>query len=281
MRQHTFDSIINSVASNGPKPKTILGIVSEKEYGGRHVIAWMVDKRVSLIVRLSLIVPLWVFPFLLRAQGAQVAPPNLNAILDSLERTGVQNPALSQPHELTREYKVFHGDDPKPMSDVTTQIAFTPPNVKTFKITDARGSVTGKKIVSAILEQEVASAKEGHQRDISRANYNFVFLHEQNFGDFPEYVLHIIPKRKEQGLLLGDIWVDAKTYRIRQIIGVPLKTPSFWIKDLHITVQFAEMNQMWLPVSVDAIAMVRFLGIYTLSGLDLAPPISASNTPNH
>jgi hypothetical protein len=92
----------------------------------------------------------------------------------------------------------------------------------------------------------------------------------------PEYVLHIIPKRKEKGLLLGDIWVDAKTYRIRQIIGVPLKTPSFWIKDLHITVQYAAVNEMWIPISVDAIATIRFLGIYSLSGHDLAPPIAVS-----
>jgi hypothetical protein len=249
--------------------------------GRGRVIAWMVDRLAGLIVLLPLVAASWVFPSSLRAQEAKVVPPNLNSILDSMERTGEQNPALSRPHELTREYKVFHGDDPKPMSDVTAQIIFTPPDVKTFKIADAQGSATGKKIVSAILEQEVASAKEDHQRDISRANYNFVFLHEQNFGVVPEYVLHIIPKRKDKGLLLGDIWVDAKTYRVRQIIGVPLKTPSFWVKDLHITVQFAEVNQMWLPVSVDAIATVRFLGIYTLSGLDLAPPITASNMPNH
>jgi hypothetical protein len=241
----------------------------------------MVKKLAGLIVLLPLVATSWVFPSSLRAQEAKVVPPNLNSILDSMERTGEQNPALSRPHELTREYKIFHGDDPKPVSDVTTQIIFTPPDVKTFKIADAQGSATGKKIVSAILEQEVASAKEDHQRDISRANYIFVFLHEQNFGVVPEYVLHIIPKRKDKGLLLGDIWVDAKTYRVRQIIGVPLKTPSFWVKDLHITVQFAEMNQMWLPVSVDAVATVRFLGTYTLSGLDLAPPITASNAPNH
>jgi hypothetical protein len=246
-----------------------------------HVIAWMVDKRASLIVLLSLLATPSVFPYSLHAQETKVAPPNLNSILDSLERTGVQNPALSQPHELMREYKVFHSDDPKPISDITTQINFTPPDVKTFKITDAQGSATGKKIVSAILEYEVASAKDGHQRDIIRANYNFVFLREQNFGVVPEYVLHIIPKRREKGLLLGDIWVDAKTSRVRQIIGVPLKTPSFWVKDLHITVQFAEVNQMWLPVSVDAIATVRFLGIYTLSGLDLALPVSASSMLNH
>jgi len=181
---------------------------------------------------------------------------------------------------VTREYKVFRSDDPKPMSDVTAQISFIPPDTKTFKITDAQGSPRGQKIVSAILEQEIVSAKEGHRGDISRSNYDFVFLREQNFGVVPEYVLHIIPKRREKGLLLGDIWVDAKTYRVRQIIGVPLKTPSFWIKDLHITVQYAAVNDMWIPVSVDAIATIRFLGMYSLSGHDLAPPVAASTAPS-
>ncbi|MGA7622999.1 MAG: hypothetical protein WB630_13470 [Candidatus Acidiferrales bacterium] len=240
----------------------------------------MVDKRDSLIVLLCVVVTTWFFPHSLRAQEEKVASPNLSSILDSLERTEEQNPALSCPHEVTREYKVFQGDDPKPISDVTTQIGFAPPDIKTFKITDPQGSPRGKKIVIAILEQEIASAKQGHEHDISRSNYDFVFLREQNFGVVPEYVLHIIPKRKEKGLLLGDIWVDAKTYRIRQIIGIPLKPPSFWVKDLHITVQFADVNGMWMPVSVEAIASVRFLGIYSLSGLDSIPPIPASSAPS-
>ena len=92
-------------------------------------------------------------------------------------------------------------------------------------------------------------------------------------------MLHITPKRKEKGLLLGDIWVDAKSYRIRQIIGVPLKTPSFWIKDLHLTVQFASVNEMWLPVSVHAIATVRFVGIYSLAGQNLVTSVAAASTP--
>ena len=96
----------------------------------------------------------------------------------------------------------------------------------------------------------------------------------------PEYVLHIIPKRKEKGLLLGDIWVDTNTYRIRQVIGVPLKNPSIWIENLHITVQFADVNAMWIPVSVDAIATIHFLGIYTLAGHNLAPPVAVASTPS-
>jgi hypothetical protein len=234
-----------------------------------------IAKRCRPNVLLALLVMGWVFSCSLHAaQESMASPPNLDSILDSLERTEEGNPALSRPHEVTRHYKVFRGDDPKPSSEVTAQISFTPPDIKTFKIIEEQGNPRGQKIVSAVLEQEVASAKAGHKADISRSNYDFVFLREQNFEAAPEYVLHIIPKRKEKGLLLGDIWVDAKTFHIRQIVGVPVKNASFWINDLHITVQFAAVNGMWTPVSVDAIATIRFQGVYTLTGRDLEPPIS-------
>jgi hypothetical protein len=236
-------------------------------------------QRYHPIVLLALVATAWPFSYSLNAQELKASVPNLELILDSMERAEEQNPALSRPYEVTRQYKVFRGDDTKPSSEVTAQISFTPPDIKTFKITEEHGNPRGKKIISALLEQEIASAKQGHKGAISRSNYNFVFLREHNFGAVPGYVLHIIPKRKEKGLLLGDIWVDAKTYHIRQIIGVPLKSPSFWIKDINITVQFADVNGMWIFVSVDAIATVRFLGIFTLTGRDLTPPIATSSAP--
>jgi hypothetical protein len=244
--------------------------------------AWNATKRLSLVVLISLIATTLLVAYSLRAQEAETNPPSLDLILDSLERTAEQNPALSQPYEVTREYKVFRENDPMPVSDIMAQISFTPPETKTFEITKTEGSPRGKRIVNTILRQEIDSAKDGHRGNITRSNYDFAFLREQNFGavPVPEYVLHIIPKRKERGLLLGDIWVDAKTFRIRQIVGVPLKNPSIWVEDLHITVQFADVNAMWLPVSVDAIATIHFLGTYTLSGLDLLPAVVASSGPN-
>jgi hypothetical protein len=222
----------------------------------------------------------WVFSYSLNAQELKASLANLDLILDSLERTEEQNPSLSRSYEVTRQYKVFRGEEPNPSSEATAQISFTPPDVKTFKITEEQGNPTGRKIVRAILDQEIASAKQGHKGEINRSNYDFVFLREQNFGVVPEYVLHIIPKRKEKGLLLGEIWVDAKSYHIRQVVGVPLKNPSFWIKDVNITVQFAAVNGMWIPVVIDAIATLRFLGIYTLTRRDLAPPSAASIAPS-
>jgi hypothetical protein len=195
------------------------------------------------------------------------ATPDLNLILQSLERVEQQNPARSRPYEVTREYKAFRAVDKQPTSEITAQISFTPPNRKTFKIIQASGNARGEKIVRDLLEQETEPAREGRNRDICRTNYDFVFLRRENFGLVPEYVLHIVPKRKEKGLVLGQIWVDAKTFRIRRVEGVPAKSPSLWIKDSYITLQFAEVNGMWISVSLDAIATVRLLGRYTLVGL--------------
>ena len=81
--------------------------------------------------------------------------------------------------------------------------------------------------------------------------------------------MRIVPKRKEKYLLSGQIWVDASTFHIRRIEGVPAKSPSFWIKDIHITLQYAQLGGMWVPISFDAVATVRLLGPYTLAGLNI------------
>jgi hypothetical protein len=151
--------------------------------------------------------------------------------------------------------------------------------MKTYKIIQARGQSRGEKMVRELLDRETETAKEGPGSEISRTNYDFVFLRQENFGVVPEYVLGIFPKRKDKSLLLGQVWVDASTFRIRRIEGVPAKSPSFWLKNIHITLQFAELGGMWVPVTFDAIATVRLFGQYTLAGLNIRssePPTSVS-----
>jgi hypothetical protein len=165
---------------------------------------------------------------------------------------------------------VFRGDDKQPTSEITVQINFVPPDTKTYKITQASGNKRGEKIVRQILDRETEAAKKTQGNEISRVNYDFVFLRHEDFGIVPEYVLLIVPKRKEKYLLRGQIWVDANTFRVRRVEGVPAKNPSFWITGIHLTMQFAELNGMWIPVSFDSIATVRFLGQYTLAGRNIA-----------
>ncbi len=134
-------------------------------------------------------------------------------------------------------------------------------------------------MVREILDGETESAREGSGTEVSRANYNFVFLRQQNFGIAPEYVFAIVPKRKDKFLLRGQIWVDARSFRVRQIEGLPAKSPSFWLKNVHITLQFAELGGMWVPVTFDVIAAVRFFGQYTLAGFNTRSSESSSVVP--
>jgi hypothetical protein len=221
------------------------------------------------------------------ASSSQVTPstteirsPDLNLILQRLEDVHNQDPTQSRPYELTREYKVFHGDDKQPTSEVMAQINFVPPDIKTYKIIQATGHSRGEKMVRELLDRETESAKSGLSSEISRTNYDFFFLRRENFGDVPEYVLWIVPKRKDKKLLRGKIWVDASTFRIRRIEGVPAKSPSFWLKDIHITLQFAQLGGMWVPVTFDAVATVRLFGQYTLAGITIQSSESPSTRRN-
>src|SRR5579864_4747108 len=209
----------------------------------------------------------------------KIESPDLNLILQRLEDVQHEDPAQSRPYTVTREYKIFRGYDQQPTSEVMAQINFVPPDMKTYKITQARGNSRGEKMVRELLDRETESAKKGHGSEITRKNYDFVFLRQENFGVIPEYVLRIVPKRKDKYLLGGRIWVDASTFHIRRIEGVPAKSPSFWIKDIHITLQYAELNGMWIPVSFDAIATVRLLGQFTLAGLNIRATDPLSGEP--
>lgn len=210
---------------------------------------------------------------------AEIKPTDLDMILQRLEDIQREDPAQSRPYEVIREYKIFRGYDKQPTSEVMAEIDFIPPGMKTYKIIQAKGNSLGERMVRELLDSETESTKKVHRTEISRENYDFIFLRRQNFGVVPEYVFAIFPKRKDKYLLRGQIWVDESSFRIRQIEGVPAKSPSFWLKNLHITLQFAELGGMWVPVTFDGIATIRLFGEYTLAGLNTRSSESSSTVP--
>jgi len=211
--------------------------------------------------------------------SAQVLAPkavtqtlDLDLILQRIEDVEHRDAAQSRAYSVTREYKMFHGAETEPASEVTAQVDFVPPDTVKYRITQARGSSKGEQIVRYLLDLETGSAKKGRGSEISRANYDFVYLRPDDIGITPEYVLGIVPKRKDKYLLRGQIWVEANTFHIRRIEGIPAKSPSLWVKGIYITLQLGPLGGTWVPISFDAVGTVRFLGQFTLDGLDF--PIS-------
>lgn len=205
--------------------------------------------------------------------------PNLNLILQRMEDVEHKDAAESRTYDVTREYKMFHGAEKQPASEVTAQVDFVPPDSVRYKITQTRGSSRGEQIVRYLLDLETNSAKNGRGSEISRANYDLVFLRQEDIGVIPEYVLGIVPKRKNKYLLRGQIWVDASTFHIRRIEGSPAKSPSLWVKGIYITLQLGQLGSMWVPISFDAVGTVRFSGQFTLDGFDVRSPKTQAAVP--
>ena len=201
--------------------------------------------------------------------GTQGSIPDLNSIVQSVEETQLRNLAATRAYTVVRQYKLYHGDDKEPMSEVTAEISLIPPCSKTYEIKQVSGNARGEQIVRQILTLEATPASGDASSEINRRNYDFASLQQENLGTDPAYVVRIIPKRKQRSLLNGQMWVETKTFRILRIEGIPSKKVSWWIKTLHITMQYGELKEMWMATAMQATAVVRLAGSYVLVGKDL------------
>lgn len=208
---------------------------------------------------------------MLASLGVQAqSTPSLASVVDGMARAQAENHDVAKPYTVTREYKFFQNESAQPDSEVVAEVSFVPPDEKEFSIQQAKGSGRGASVVKRVLEHESAMASDWHQSAVTEDNYKFTFLGEEVTNGRRCYVLGLEPKRDSKELIKGKAWVDAQTYRIHRIEGEPVKSPSWWIKNLQITLLFSGVDGMWLQTATQAKAEVRMFGTHTLSSHDLS-----------
>ena len=199
-----------------------------------------------------------------RDAGTRVQSPTLDEIVNRMEEARLRN-KTTPPFQLTREYKMFHGDDRSPASDVKAEINVIPPSDREFRIIDSRGSDRGEKVVRKILEHEAQAEKlDPSPTGITRDNYDFSLAGRQFFEGVNCYILNLKPKRQEPSLIDGQAWIDPDTYALRKIEGKMAKSPSWWVKDVNLVVNFGDIAGIWMQTASQAIADVRVIGKYTV-----------------
>ena len=113
-----------------------------------------------------------------------------------------------------------------------SQINYQAPNKKTIVVTSQKGwgpggHFTFYQVVAG--EAESAATEEDRESSITPANYKLDPRGEQQVGPFHCFVVQAIPKRKDQRLFEGKIWIDVQDFAIVRIEGHPAKRPSFWV----------------------------------------------------
>jgi hypothetical protein len=199
-------------------------------------------------------------------QSAPSGTMPLGAIIQSIQNAqAAARPQAS--YQIIREYRLFGAKDSKADSQVVAEVNFTPPAFKGYRIQRSSGSSRGQQLVRRILDHEVeATSKDSKASSaISIENYSFTYIGEATLDGQPCYILGLKPKRKEKELISGEVWVDKHSFFVRQIQGEVEKTPSWWLKKVHITLVFADLEGIWVQTSMEAIADVRMVGAHTLT----------------
>jgi outer membrane lipoprotein-sorting protein len=196
--------------------------------------------------------------------------PTNEIIVAEMVQAQAENRTRFRPYMVTRDYKLFDGGNHQEAKfRVVAEITFVPPDSKEYIIQDKNGSGWGEKIVRKMLDGEMAFSKDSGSTDITRDNYDFLFVREDNLKGQRCYVLELLPRRKVKNLLRGTIWVDAHTYLLHRVEGEPAKSPSWWLRDVRIVLLYGYVGEMWLQTSSEATANVRILGPSTMVSQDV------------
>ncbi len=203
-----------------------------------------------------------IFTMLLAAIGmAQTSAPDVGTIVSRMQ-TAMGGRNHDRAYSVTREYRLVPEDASK-ATRVVAEINAMPSGKKDYTITE--GSGQAENVVRKVLDRETDAANEHNILGLSSENYEFTLAGTEAIDGHACYVLQLNPKREGKDVLRGRAWVDAQNFMVRQIAGSPTKNPSWWIKDLQVTLHYREFQGFWLQDSTQAVAQVRVVGKHTLT----------------
>jgi outer membrane lipoprotein-sorting protein len=193
--------------------------------------------------------------------SAPTSAPAVDSIVSHMQ-TAMADRNHDRAYSVTREYKLTP-EDPSKASRVVAQVNVVP-GKREYNITE--GSGQAEKIVRKVLDHETEAASQAHPGvALSTENYSFAYDGTEPIDGHSCYVLQLTPKHDAKDVVKGKAWVDTETYLVRKIAGTPAKSPSWWIKDVQVTLHYKEVEGLWLQDSSQAIAEVRIVGRHTLT----------------
>ena len=194
------------------------------------------------------------------------APLPLSSIVERMRQAEAD---LSQqaPYQVIRKFQLFSASSSEPTSEVLAEVNFQPAAGKAYRIERRSGSNRGEQVVRRILDHEVDESTkpaEARASALTEENYEFRYAREAAMDGHPCYVLELRPRRKDNGLIAGEAWVDESSFLVRHIAGQLAKSPSWWLKQVSVKITFSDVQGTWIQSDVEALADVRLVGRQTL-----------------
>jgi hypothetical protein len=113
----------------------------------------------------------------------------------------------------------------------------TPLGEADYQVLESTGDATVRREVIARYLSSQAAAKEipAASVAITPANYEFRYQGVGKIGETLAYVFHIRPRKKRQGLMNGELWLEGQTGTAIRQSGYLVKSPSMFLRRVEVT----------------------------------------------
>jgi len=140
---------------------------------------------------------------------------------------------------------------------------FFAPQTLSYSNIRLRGSGFVKSnVIVRLLETDEDHVRRGMQSKtaILASNYKFTYRNTTTFSGRPVYTFTVTSRHRVPGLFHGTIFLDAHTGHILRATGRVSKSPSWWVKRIDFTQDYADIGDFTLPVQVSSVTEARIVG---------------------
>ncbi len=140
---------------------------------------------------------------------------------------------------------------------------FSAPHTLKFKALSFTGDGFVKSnVIHRLLQSEVdhVEKEEGPDTAITSRNYKFNYKGVKEIEGRLVHVFEAKPRQKRVGLFKGKIYIDILTGSLRRAEGQAVKSPSFFVKKIEFTTDYADVGSFTFPVRLHSTAKTRLVG---------------------
>jgi hypothetical protein len=176
-------------------------------------------------------------------------------IVAGLAATAARERRLVESFTTNKTFTIMH--DGETRAQVVAALQFTAPDAKAFAILESRGSdVLRDRVINQMMRTEIEHEQPSKRARaaISPVNYEFADV----LDDGEDFVIAVVPRRHDELLFKGRIWITKDGFHLKRIEGELAKNPSFWTRRIHFVSEYAPVKGVWLHGRTLARVKVRW-----------------------
>lgn len=203
----------------------------------------------------------------LLGQDSAVAPLGADEVMARVFEQDSQREALGGGYSGLREY-ILENHHMNKRSEMVVSVVCDADGTKHFEMVSEEGwKSANKHVLRKMLdsESETSLPANRHKSRLIPDNYTFQMERVEAVESRPTYVIGVVPKRSDEHLFRGQIWVDAEDFAVARVEGQPARNPSFWARSVHFVQQYQKSGPFWYPLSTTSVTEARIFGTTDVS----------------